>query len=73
MDAEGHWVSHAEYEENLAEKAADERFLNDVVPLLSPGVDWRPEEAVWVIGDELVGRLPGDARKGGLADGVDGR
>jgi len=46
-------------------------MASPTIPLLSPGVDWRPEEAVRLIGDELVARLPGDAWKGGLPDSED--
>ena len=64
MDAEGHAVSRAEFEENLAAKVADGRFMQDVVPLLAPGVVWKPEEAVRLVGRELVARLPGAGWKG---------
>jgi len=64
LDAEGHSVSRAEFEENLAAKVADGRFMQDVVPLLAPGMVWQPEEAVRLVGRELLARLPGDAWKG---------
>lgn len=64
MDAEGHAVSRAEFEENLAAKVADGRFMQDVVPLLAPSVVWQPEEAVRLVGRELVARLLGDGWKG---------
>ncbi|MFH1463125.1 MAG: nucleotidyl transferase AbiEii/AbiGii toxin family protein [Pseudomonadota bacterium] len=60
VSAEGHPVSRAEFEENLAGKAADERFLHDVEPLLATGIAWSPQEAIEVVSRELIARLPGE-------------
>jgi len=61
LQAEVHPVSRAEFEENLAGKAADANFLHDVAPLLATGVAWRPREAVEIVSRELTARLPGEA------------
>lgn len=64
MGAEGHRVSRAEFEENLASKMADPRFTADVGLLLAPGVDWSPQNAAALIQQELVARLPGEGWRG---------
>jgi len=65
MDEEDHAVSRAAFEENLAAKVADRRFMLDVVPLLAPGTRWHPGEAARLVGSEFVARLPGEAWEGG--------
>ncbi|MGE5243203.1 MAG: hypothetical protein ACM3SQ_03125 [Betaproteobacteria bacterium] len=40
---EGHEITRAEFEENLAAKTEDPGFLADVSPLLAPGYDWQPQ------------------------------
>lgn len=64
VEAEGHPVSRAQFEQNLAEKRADPRFLRDVEPLLRPGARWDPALAMEVVGQELVSRLPGEPWRG---------
>lgn len=65
MNEEGHRASRAEFELNFAEKMAEGRFTQDVVPLLAAGVDWRPEEAAALVRRELLARLPGEEWRGG--------
>ena len=67
MAEEDHAVSRAEFEENLAAKIVDRRFMQDVVPLLAPGMTWLPDEAARLVGRELVAQLPGDGWKGATA------
>lgn len=59
MTAEGRGVSRAEMEENLSLKARDDRFLNDIVPLLAPMVIWEPKAAMEMVMNRLVPLLAG--------------
>lgn len=65
MQAEGHAISRAQFEENLALKLRDERFRTDVVALLRVGFAWDPDEGGALVGRELVARLSGLGWKGG--------
>ena len=58
-------VSRAEFEANLDAKTADDRFLKDIVPLLSPRCPWDAEGAGRYVRDELLVRLRGDPWRGG--------
>lgn len=62
-------VSRAEFEANLEAKTADPRFLDDIVPLLSPRCPWDPAAATRYVRDELLARLPGDPWRGGSGGG----
>lgn len=64
MAHEGHPVTRAQFEENLALKMNDQAFLADISPLLASGHRWEPEEAALVIAERLLARLPGDPWKG---------
>ena len=64
LDAEGHRVSRAELEANLAKKLEDHRFTADLQPLLAPGVDWNLESAAHLIAEEVAPRLHGKPWKG---------
>ena len=64
MEAEGHGVSRAEFEENLALKLVDERYTTDVSPLLAAGIEWNPGEAATRVHGELLRRLVGDPWRG---------
>lgn len=57
--AQGLQISRAEFERNLAAKAADIAFLDEVRPMLRPGTHYEPTAALDLIRRELVARLPG--------------
>ncbi len=61
----GHTVSRAQLEANLVEKALAREFRGDIAPLLRPGVRWDFDEALAVVRDRVVARLPGEAWRGG--------
>ena len=64
MEAEDHRVTRAIFEENLAGKMADARFLSDIPPLLTADQTWNPLNAADTVGGALIARLPGDPWKG---------
>lgn len=64
LSAEGHSVSRAELEANLAGKLQDPVFLADLQPLLAPGITWDLEAAVEWAFEEITPRLRGDRWKG---------
>jgi predicted nucleotidyltransferase component of viral defense system len=45
MNEGGHRISRAEFEENLALKMEDSRFLTDIPPLLAAGRQWNSADA----------------------------
>jgi len=57
-------VSRAEFEANLAEKLASAVFLEDIGPLVPPGMAYDPAKAALVIKDKLIAKLPGEPWKG---------
>jgi predicted nucleotidyltransferase component of viral defense system len=63
MDEGGHHVTRAVFEENLAAKLADKRFLSDVPPLLAIGRDWNAAEAATLVTGALCPFLPGEPWK----------
>jgi predicted nucleotidyltransferase component of viral defense system len=65
MDHAGTPLSRAEFEANLAVKAADRAFLEEVRPLLATGVRYDPEAALGVVRGQLVALLPGEPWRGG--------
>ena len=69
MDHGGTPVSRAEFEANLAEKASNPAFHEDVKRLLSASVRYDPQNALEVVLREIVARLPGDPWKGREASG----
>jgi hypothetical protein len=64
MDAEGHSVSRAEFERCLSEKLEDTAFIEDVVPLMGPDVEYDATTVAARVHERLIARLPGDPRKG---------
>lgn len=64
LAAEGHSVSRAELEANLAGKLRDPVFLADLQPLLAPGIRWDPKAAVEWAFEEITPRLRGNPWKG---------
>ncbi len=61
---EGHNVTRAQFEQNLAAKRVRPDFRQDVSPLLRPGLAWNVDTAVDSVIDRLVARMPGDPWKG---------
>jgi predicted nucleotidyltransferase component of viral defense system len=64
MDREGHPVTRAEFEENLAAKEPDPIFRADIGPLLAPQTTWDFDEALAMVRARLVAALPGAPWKG---------
>ncbi len=60
----GHAVTRTLFEANLHEKARRPDFRRDMDALLRPGLSWDFDEALRVILEELVARLPGEPWKG---------
>lgn len=63
MSEGGHHIARALFEENLAAKLTDDRFLTDIPPLLATGRTWNAPEAAKMVMRELIERLPGDPWK----------
>ncbi len=57
-------VSRAEFEANLAAKADEASFNEDILRLLARGLTYPPEMAFERVGRELVARLPGHPWQG---------
>ena len=64
LAAEGHRVSRAEFEANLAGKLQDPVFLADLQPLLAPGIAWDLDAAAEWTFKEITPRLTGNPWKG---------
>lgn len=58
-------VTRAEFERNLAAKARNRLFFEEVTPTLAPGIVYDARAALDLVHREFVERLPGDAWKGG--------
>jgi predicted nucleotidyltransferase component of viral defense system len=63
MSEGGHRVKRATFEENLAQKLEDQRFLSDIPPLLSAGQNWDAQQAAAVVFDLLSPLLEGEPWK----------
>jgi predicted nucleotidyltransferase component of viral defense system len=64
MEHEGHNVTRAQFEENIALKLRDPLFTADISPLLAAGVRWDIQAAAPIISSRFIELLPGDAWKG---------
>lgn len=53
-------VSRAQFEANLHKKRTDKAFLNDIYPLLRPGLEYDSTAALDIVRRALIGILPGD-------------
>ncbi len=60
----GHVVSRAQYEANLHAKSCDSDFRDDMNALLGPMTPWDFDDAMSVVHEQLVAKLPGDPWKG---------
>ena len=64
MAHDGHSMTRAQVEQNLALKMRDGAFLADLSPLLASGETWDPVTAEALVSQRLVALLPGDPWKG---------
>lgn len=64
MDCEGHRVTRAMFERNLAGKLSDPTFNADMSALLAQNCPWRPENAAKTVSESLIALLPGNPWKG---------
>jgi predicted nucleotidyltransferase component of viral defense system len=64
MDRDGHRVTRAQFERNIAAKLRDAQFTADIGPLLAVGFSWDIERAAATVGSLLLARLPGEPWKG---------
>jgi hypothetical protein len=64
MKRQGHEVSRAEFERNLHDKQNDPASLDDTKPLLSAAVRYEVAEAMALVREVLIQRLPGDPWRG---------
>lgn len=64
MEHEGHKVTRAQFEANLALKLKDAEFVADISPLLAAGNAWEPEAEAAVISSRLIELFPGEPWKG---------
>lgn len=64
MDHDGHHVTRALFEQNLAAKLGDRQFAADIGPLLAAGYKWEMEGAAQTVSSRLVALLPGEPWKG---------
>ena len=58
MEHDGHRVTRAVFEANLAAKLRDPIFNADIGPLLAPGTSWDLEEAATSVKEALLAELP---------------
>lgn len=64
MAESGQTVSRAQFEANLAGKAADRQFRGDITPLVRPDIPWDFETGLSLVREQLIEQLPGDPWKG---------
>ena len=64
MARDGHLVTRAMFERNLAGKLGDPQFGADMSALLTRDYEWRPAEAAQMVFERLIRLLPGEAWKG---------
>jgi predicted nucleotidyltransferase component of viral defense system len=64
MHREEHPVFRAEFERNLHAKESDAAFMDDIKPLLAPSVRYDPAEAMRIVREILIEKIPGDPWRG---------
>ena len=64
LKAEDLRVTRAEFERNLAAKARNRLFIEEVTPMLAPGIAYDARAALDLVQREFVERFPGGAWKG---------
>lgn len=65
MEREGHKITRALFERNMAGKLGDPEFTADIGPLLAAGFAWDIGTAAPMVSTRLIELLPGDPWKGG--------
>lgn len=60
MTHDGHQMTRAQYEQNLALKIRDPAFLADLSPLLAGGRAWDAVAAEGLVSRQIIALLPGD-------------
>lgn len=70
MTEDGHTVTRAQFEANLAHKRKQPDFRDDVGPLLRPGLSWDFESGMDAVLQRIVALLPGDPWKSGDQPGI---
>jgi predicted nucleotidyltransferase component of viral defense system len=65
MEWEGHKITRALFERNMAGKLGDPEFTADIGPLLAAGFAWNIGTAASIVSTRLIELLPGDPWKGG--------
>ncbi|PYS12947.1 MAG: nucleotidyl transferase AbiEii/AbiGii toxin family protein [Acidobacteria bacterium] len=64
MDQQGHRVTRAQFEQNIAAKIRSPQFIADLTPLLAEGFSWDIKEGAGAVSSRLIRLLPGDPWKG---------
>jgi predicted nucleotidyltransferase component of viral defense system len=64
MQRDGNSVTRAQFEENIAGKLRDARFIADIGPLLATGFSWDIDAASRTVLSRIIQLLPGDPWKG---------
>jgi len=64
LKAEDLRVTRAEFERNMAAKARNRLFIEEVTPLLAPGIAYDARAALHLVQRQFIERLPGAAWKG---------
>ncbi len=64
MEREGHRVSRAEFEKNVAEKMRDKEFVEDTAPFLTTDVRLDLVQAHAKVAAALLALLPGEPWRG---------
>ena len=64
MNRDGHKITRAQFEKNIAGKLHDPEFAADIGPLLAAGFTWDIKTAAPIVSSRLIERLPGAPWKG---------
>jgi predicted nucleotidyltransferase component of viral defense system len=64
MRREGHRVTRAQFEQNMAAKLRAPQFIADISPLLAGGSSWDVQADAEEVSSRLIQLLPGDSWKG---------
>ena len=67
---EGHHVTRAAFEENVARKLTDKQFRADITGLLRPGIAWDVDDAGRFVMEHLLVKLPGEPWDGGRSKSI---
>ena len=64
MNQQGHHVTRAQFEQNIAAKLRAPQFIADLTPLLATGFSWEIQEDAEAVSSRLIELLPGDPWRG---------